>query len=285
MKSPESLSLPLDCKFLEGRETIWAVPWVIFSAQVRAECVVCSQKSVKEGRMLGEEGGKQRELCFTAVPLFLPLLTAGAARLPHNPLERTPNSFIFLSSSIFLLGGRRQRGQDHSILFFKHTRESLLTTALRALSAPEQAEASWWSNEPGSWREGRRKPCCGNHGPSTAPPYVTRSVRNYKRRVVAVFLLSAWSSGFLLFPLEGEAVAITITTTSLNRASLGGCRVSHPWTHKTVQQICPLESVFALCYWVLAWLCVSEVCLHPVHEKGCISHNCEACVMALQSLF
>ena len=62
--------------------------------------------------MLGEEGGKQRELCFTAVPLFLPLLTAGAARLPHNPLERTPNSFIFLSSSIFLLGGRRQRGQD-----------------------------------------------------------------------------------------------------------------------------------------------------------------------------
>lgn len=117
---------------------------MIFSAQVRAECVVSSQKSVKEGRMLGEEGGKQRELCFMAVPLFLPLLTAGAAPLPHSPLERTPNSFILLSSSISLLemGGRRQRGQDHSILFLKHTCESLLTTALRALSAPEQAETS-----------------------------------------------------------------------------------------------------------------------------------------------
>ena len=83
---------------------------MIFSAQVRAECVVSSQKSVKEGRMLGEEGGKQRELCFMAVPLFLPLLTAGAAPLPHSPLERTPNSFILLSSSISLLEmGKEER--------------------------------------------------------------------------------------------------------------------------------------------------------------------------------
>ena len=50
--------------------------------------------------MLGEEGGTQRERCLMAVPLFLPLLTAGAAPLPHNPLGRTPNSFFLLSGSI-----------------------------------------------------------------------------------------------------------------------------------------------------------------------------------------